>query len=183
MKKKTLFLTLIVCLLFSLITSVAFADPDYVDSIVKDSHKIRNKWDLSGTYIAHLGYNWGGMAEGASWTFNLHIKEAMDGRVSKGTIHFYTMVDGTEIDVVGHVKETKRDYMWADIAAVGTADFNGTTYYFMFFYADYATWLALSNQSYEAAWAADTTISPRLYQTHSLNPGTTLPLYWKAIHE
>jgi hypothetical protein len=106
----------------------------------------------------------------------------MDGKVSKGTVHFYTIVDGTEIDVVGQVKETKRDYMWAEIAAVGTAVYNDTTYYFMFFYVNYATWFCLSSTPYDAAWAAETTISPRLYQTHSLNPGTTLPLYWKEIH-
>ena len=183
MKKKLfVFVLVIVALLAS--TTMAWA-VEFVDDVPKDSHKIKNKWDLAGTFVAHPGYNWAGMAEQATWTYKVHVKEAMDGEYSKGTIHFTTVVDGTEIDVVGQVDATSRNYMWGDLAAVGTAEYNGQTYYFMFLFVDYAVWFALSTTPYDSYWAVNKVWEwgNRTYQLHSQNPGSAFLLDYKTIHE
>jgi hypothetical protein len=156
----------------------------YTYNIAKDDHKIRNKWDLEGNFVAYPGYNWGGLAEGATWEYSIHIKEAMNGDYSVGSIHFMT----GDIDVVGHVKQTKRNYAsWigdvGNIAAAGTAEYNDITYYFLFLYAERAMWFALSETSYDAFWP--TTIwggGLRAYQLHSLNT-YDYTLDYKVIHQ
>jgi len=176
MRKRTL-VCLIVLLALVVTTSVAWAGG-------KDDHKIMNKWDLSGTFVAQPGYNWGGMAEGATWTYRIHIKEAMNGDYSRGSIHFIT--DG--VDVVGHVQATSRDYnYWSgdegNLAAVGWAVYDDVPYYFMFLYAERAVWFCISTTSYQARWAGETVWqgAERAYQLHSLNTND-FPLDYKMIH-
>lgn len=157
---------------------------EYTYNIIKSAHKIKNKWDLSGSFVAHPGYNWGGLAEGATWSYSIHIKEAMDGQFSVGSIHFMT----DDIDVVGHVKETKADYpYWGspNLAAVGTAEYNDTTYYFMFLFSERAMWFALSGDPYDTYWAIGTVwgSSARDYQLHSKVPDESFTIDYKAIHE
>jgi len=183
MKKMMLFALVIALALVS--TSVVWAEEpvEFTENIKNDAHKVKNKWDVSGTFVAHPGYNWGGMAEGATWAYHLHIKEAMNGDYSVGSIHFMT----GDIDVVGHVKATKTPYpYWSGsdvMAAVGTADYNGTTYYFMFLVKGTAMWFALSTTSYDSYWGTTVWGSGlRAYQLHSLNPGTTITLDYKVIH-
>lgn len=179
---------IVVCLPLALVASACAAPvlaegPEFVDNVPKDSHKVRNKWDMSGEFTAHPGYNWGGMAEGALWTYRLHIKEAMNGDYSVGSIHFMT----GDIDVVGHVEATKSPYAyWGGtdvVAAVGTADYNGTTYYFMFLMAERAMWFTLSTTPYDSYWTAGTVWGGglRAYQLHSW---TDIPitLDYKVIH-
>lgn len=185
MKKATV-IALVVVLALSATASVGLADDpvEYTYNTPNESHKVRNKLDISGTFTAHPGYNWGGLAEGATWTYRIHIKEAMNGDFSVGSIHFVT--DG--IDVVGYVRATKSPYpYWSGndvLAAVGTAEYNDTAYYFMFLIAERAVWFCLSNNSYDSAWNSGTVWQGgRLYQLHSLNPGTTLTLDYKVIHE
>ena len=158
---------------------------EYTEIANNSDHKIRNKWGLKGNFVANPGYNWGGDAEeGATWEYSIHIKEAMNGDYSVGSIRFTT----GDIEVVGQVKQTKRDYAYwggdADnIAAAGTAEYNDTTYYFLFLYAERAMWFALSETSYDAYWP--TTIwggGLRAYQLHSLNTND-YPLDYKVIHE
>jgi hypothetical protein len=90
-----------------------------------------------------------------------------------------------DIDVVGQIKATSRDYYWGELAAVGTATYNDVTYYFMFLFVDYAVWFALSETPYDSYWSAGTIWggSLRTYQLHSLNPGETFLLDYKVIHE
>lgn len=183
--KSRLLIGLVVVLVLAATASAAWSDDgaEYTYNVAKDSHKVRNKWDLSGTFVAHPGYNWGGLAEGATWTYSIHIKEAMDGQYSVGSIHFMT----GDIDVVGHVKATKPDYEYwdeANLAAVGTADYNDTTYYFMYLYAERAVWFALSATPYDSYWAAETVWGGglRAYQLHSKVPDETFTLDYKAIH-
>jgi hypothetical protein len=185
MKRRILVALIVVAVLTAAVPAVWAEGPEYTYDVAKDSHKVRNKWDLSGTFIAYPGYNWGGLAEGATWTYSIHIKEAMDGQFSVGSIHFMT----GDIDVVGHVKATARDYnYWSgeegNIAAVGTADYNDTTYYFMFLYAERAVWFAISTTPYESYWTLETVwpSSLRAYQLHSLNTND-FPLDYKIIHE
>ena len=151
----------------------------------KLDHKVRNKWNLSGTFVAHPGYNWGGLAEEATWTYRIHIKEAMNGEYSVGSIHFMT----GDIDVVGHVKATSRDYAYwggheGNLAAVGVSDYNDTSYYFMFLFAESAMWFALSTTPYDTCWAAENVWpkSSRAYQLHSRNSSSSFTLDYKAIH-
>lgn len=173
------------------------ATTEYTFNVVKDDHKIRNKYDLSGSFVAHPGYNWGGLAEGATWDFDIHIKEAMNGAVSTGVIKFTTVTPSGTIEVVGQVKETKTSYNWADLAAIGTADYNGTTYNFMFFYAINnwgardAVWFALTTSTLDAWWNSPSEPSipfgDRAYQLHSINGAystytTELPWDPKEIH-
>jgi hypothetical protein len=175
---------LIVLLAITATVSVVWAE-DYTYNIVKDSHKVKNKWDLSGTFVAHPGYNWGGLAEGATWSYSIHIKEAMNGDVSVGSIRFWT-ADG--IEVVGHVEATDRYYnYWSgdNLAAVGRTQYNGATYDFMFLYAERAVWFAISDVPYDAYWAIESVWphSLRSYQLHSKVPDETFTLDYKVIHE
>lgn len=193
MKKKLFYILLILSLALSVYSSVALAEgEEYIDNVVKDSHKIKNKWDLSGSFVAHQGYNWAGMAEGATWTYKVHIKEAMNGDVSKGTVHFYTLHNGNEIDVVGQVKSTKQNYPYYlgwDFGAVGTSEYNGQTYYFMFLYSERGTWFALSTSHYDLCWDNGTVFArgvcssrPRSYELHSKVPDETFLIDYKEIH-
>jgi hypothetical protein len=181
--KKIGLLVLVVVLVLASTTTVWAGDPDFTEGVKNDAHKIRNKWSLSGTFVAHPGYNWGGFAEGATWTYKINIKEAMDGDFSVGSIHF----TAGEIDVVGHIEATKSDYAyWSgeNIAAVGWAEYDGITYYFMFLYAERATWLALSTTPYNSYWDTGT-VWPgglRAYQLHSKVPDETFTLDYKVIH-
>lgn len=153
----------------------------YTDGVPKDAHKIRNKWNLTGDFVAHSGYNWGGGAEGATWVYSIHIKEAMSGEFSVGSIHFMT----GDIDVVGQVKQTARSYNWGDIAAAGTAEYNDTTFYFLFLYAERAIWFALSTTPYDSYWTTGNIWgeSLRAYQLHSKVPEETFLIDYKEIHE
>ena len=178
--KKNLFAVIVVIVILTLTTSTVLAD-EYVDDIPKDSHKIRNKWDLTGTFVAYPGYNWGGLAEGATWNYDIHIKEAVYGEYSVGSVHFWT----GDIDVVGSVKATKQYFSYwpgENIAAVGLAEYNDQTYYFMLIYAQKAVWMAISQYPYDTAWANNTALGNRAYQLHSLNTNDFL-LDYKAIHE
>jgi hypothetical protein len=184
--KKRMLIALLVALVLATTASVAWADDpvEYTNNIVKENHKVKNKWDLSGTFVAHPGYNWGGLAEGATWTYRIHIKEAMDGEASVGSIHFMT----GDIDVVGHVEATARYYnYWSgdNLAAVGRAEYEGTSYYFMFLYAERAIWFALSETPYDYYWENQTVWggSLRAYQLHSKVPDETFTLDYKIIHE
>lgn len=134
---------------------------------------IDDKWNLSGTFVAHPGYNWGGLAEGATWNYKLSIKQALDQDNSVGSIHFST----GDIDVVGQVKATKENYFFStkyqpNIAAVGTATYNDVKYNFMMIYAENVAWLALSESDYSSVWEEGLvwSSSQRAYQLHSLNP-------------
>jgi len=154
---------------------------DFTENVKNDDHKVKNKWDLKGSFVAHPGYNWGGQAEGATWEYSIHIKEAMNGDYSVGSIRFST----GDIEVVGQVKQTARSYNWGDIAAAGTAEYNDTTYYFLFLYAERAIWFALSTTPYDTYWTTGKIWSPslRAYQLHSKVPDETFVIDYKEIHE
>ncbi len=185
--KKSILVCLVVLLAIAATTSGAWAE-GHTYNIVKDSHKIKNKWDLSGTFVAHPGYNWGGLSEGATWSYSIHIKEAMNGDVSVGSIRFWTE-DG--IEVVGHVEATARDYDYSSwsgndlLAAVGRAEYNDTAYNFMFLYAERAVWFVISDALYDSYWSAQAVwpSSLRHYQLHSKVPDETFTLDYKVIHE
>ncbi|PJE68955.1 hypothetical protein COU96_02375 [Candidatus Shapirobacteria bacterium CG10_big_fil_rev_8_21_14_0_10_38_14] len=149
---------------------------------VNSDHKVKNKWDLNGSFVAHPGYNWGGLREGATWDYSIHIKEAINGDFSVGSIRFTS----GDIEVVGHVKATKSNYpYWSgdNLAAVGTAVYNDVTYNFMFLYSNRAIWFAISTQSLECwtngkVWPE----SLRNYQLHSKVPNETFLLDPREIH-
>lgn len=182
--KKRILIGLVVVLAVAATAAVVWAeDPvEYTDNVPKDSHKVKNKWDLSGTFVAYPGYNWGGLAEGATWTYRIHIKEAMDGQYSVGSIHFVT----GDVDVVGNVKATQRPYpYWSGdtLGACGTANYNEVTYYFMFLMKDTSMWFALSTTPYDTYWPTTVWGSGlRAYQLHSLNIPGQFPLDYKVIH-
>ena len=101
MKRKILAIALSLALLSSLFV---FAMPV---SAQEDEHKVKNKWDFSGTFTALTA--WGDLAPtDTTWTYKIHIKEAMDGEVSRGSIHFAT----GDIDVIGNVRATKTNYAY-----------------------------------------------------------------------
>ncbi len=85
MKKIVLFILIVVLALAS--TSVVLADDpvEYTKGIAKEDHKIRNKWDLTGTFVSSR--SWGDVVpSGSTWTYRFHIKEAMDGEYSVGSM-------------------------------------------------------------------------------------------------
>lgn len=185
--KRFILIALVVALSLVAIVSVVQAeDPEYVDNIPKDSHKIKNKWDLSGTFVNHPGYNWG-LGENQTWTYDIHIKEAMYGEYSKGVIHLTTLFEGTEVDLVAHVDATKRAYgHWSGteplLAAVGTTNYNGAPYNFMFLLSEAKMWLVISTESYSTYWANGTVWSTRPHQVHSRNSDSSFTLDYKVIH-
>ncbi len=184
--KKCILVCLAVLLAMAATVPGAWAGKDNSRNIEKDDHSIRYKWDLSGTFVAWKDFNWGGRAQGATWTYRIHIKEAVNGDLSVGSIHFRTE-DGTE--VVGQVEATARDYaywlQWGDsnLAAVGRAEYNDTTYKFMLLYAEKAVWFAISDVSYSSYWSAQKVwpSSLRRYQLHSICT-YDFPFSPKTIH-
>ncbi len=184
--KKCILVCLAVLLAMAATVPGAWAEKDKSRNIENDGHSIRYKWDLSGTFVAWKNYDWGGLAQGATWTYRIHIKEAMDGDLSVGSIHFRT---DKGIEVVGHVEATARDYaywyQWGDenLAAVGTAKYNDTTYNFMLLYSKRAVWFVISDVPYSSYWSAQKVWPPsqRRYQVHSLCT-YAFPLSPKTIH-
>ena len=163
---------------------ISKTEAEHTHNISDNEHKIMNKWDLGGSFVAHGGYNWGGLAERATWDYSIHIKEAINGKYSVGSIHFMT----GDIDVVGQVKQTARYYKyWSgdNIAAAGTTKYNDTTYYFLFLYAERAIWFALSTTPYDSYWASESIWSHalRVYELHSKVPDETFLLDYKVIHQ
>jgi len=148
--------------------------------------QIANKWDLKGSFVAHPTYNWGGLAEGATWEYSIHIKEAISGEFSVGSIHFATTVDNIgNIEVTGIVEQTKSDYAyWStpNLAAAGRAEYDGVMYNFLFLYNEDNMWFALSQSDLEPSWTQETVWpgSLRKYQLHS--KGLYEPMDPKNIH-
>ncbi len=83
-EKNNLSILLALILVFTTASTV-FAD-EYVDDIPNDAHKIRNKWDAVGTFTS--GRDLPTSTVGSSWTYEIHIKEAMYSPYSKGVITF-----------------------------------------------------------------------------------------------
>ena len=147
--------------------------------------QIANKWDLKGSLVAYPGYNWGGLAEGATWEYSIHIKEAISGEFSVGSIHFVTVDNIVDIEVTGIVEQTKSDYnYWStpNLAAAGRAEYDGVMYNFLFLYNEDNMWFTLSEEDLEPSWSQETVWdgSLRKYQLHSI--GLYEPMDPKNIH-
>lgn len=156
--KKTIFSFLLVFVLLISTASIAFADDGeiYVDGIPKDSHKIKNKWDAVGTFTS--GRDVSSSLIGRTWTYEIHVKQAMYGPYSKGVIEF---VSGDDV-IKAHVEDVKENYhYWSrtsietiqeNFAAVGWAEFRGEVYNFMLLYAEGGIWIILSECPYTTEW-------------------------------
>jgi len=165
------------------------------NEIVNSNHKIINKWDLKGSFIAIR--NWGLSLSDPTWNYEIHIKEAMEGDFSVGTICFNTTAnDGTEIEVIGHVKQTKNNYAYwwgsaghpqiRNLAAAGIAEYNGVTYNFLFLFNENAMWFTVSQENIENYWnASPETVWPgslRIYELHSIVSTGQFIMEPKEIH-
>jgi len=190
MKKWAILIVAIALLVGS--CSLAYATDEYTYNVVEDSHKVRNKWDLMGTFVSSRP--WGSIVPvGSTWNYEVHIKQAIDGEKSVGVVKFMS----GDVVVTSHVKAAKTDYAyWANyscppfdvcenLAAVGWTDYNGMKYNFMFLYSEGAIWIALSNYTYDTEWAGETVWSgsKRVYDLLSRVIPDTYPFDWKAIHE
>lgn len=182
--KKTISLVLSLAILVSGVSLATMTSAEeYTNNIIKEDHKVKNKWDLNGSFVAHPGYNWGGLKEGATWDYSIHIKEAKNGNVSVGSIRFTS----GDVEVVGHVKQTEVNYnYWSEtnLAVAGTAVYNDVKYNFLFLYSERAIWFTLSTVSLESYWTAQTVWSgsQRAYQLHSKVPDETFIMDSKMIH-
>lgn len=185
MKKLLILLTMVALLIGS--CSLAYATGVYTYNVAQDSHKVRNKWDLTGTFVSIRP--WGNIIlVGSTWNYEVHIKEAMDGEKSVGVVKFMS----GDVVVTGHVKATKTNYPYwygepygpyENLAAVGQAECDGTKYNFMFLYSEEYIWIALSDYTYDTEWSNDTVWSggKRVYDLLSQPDG--YPFDEKAIHE
>ena len=152
--------------------------------------QILNKWDFEGTFEAHPTYNWGGLAEGATWDYSIHIKEAMSGEFSVGSIRLATVDNTVDIEVIGIVEQTKTSYnysSWADwdtLAAAGRAKYNGETYNFLFLFSEHAMWFAISHCDLEPYWTNEDVWHglDREYDLLSKIPDETFIVDPKSIH-
>ena len=151
--------------------------------------QILNKWDLEGTFEAYPGYNWGGLAEGAIWEYSIHIKEAMNGKFSVGSINFNT----GNINVIGIVEQTKKGYNyggWANydtLAVAGRTQYNNTSYNFLLLYCEKYIWLVISSTAELEPYWTDESVwgwGDRDYQLHSIvpDPGEIFIMDPKNIH-
>lgn len=148
MKKKML-IVLVVLIISMLATSTVFAD-EYVDGIPKDSHKVKTKWNLQGTFISERDP----IYVGNTWTYNVQIKEAMYSGYSTGVIEF---VSGDNV-ITAHVEAARSNHpYWTlknipaiqeNIAAVGWADYNGEIFNFEFMASEGWVWIILSHNDY-----------------------------------
>lgn len=158
--KKKIFVLVVILAALLLGTSAVLAEDnvEYVDGIPKDSHKIKNKWDAIGTYISDRDLS--SALVGRTWTYEIHIKQAMYGPYSKGVI---LLTSGDDV-ITAHVEDVKENYSyWSgtslafiqeNFAAVGWAELNDQVYNFMFLYCEGGLWILLSDYSYDTRWAA-----------------------------
>ena len=153
--------------------------------------QILNKWDLKGTFIANEGYNWCGLLEDyATWEYSIHIKEAMNGDFSVGSIHFATVDNIVDIEVIGIVEQTKTSYNysswanWDTFAAAGRAKYDGETYNFLFLFSKHAMWFAISHCDLEPYWTNEDVWHglDREYDLLSKIPDETFIVDPKSIH-
>ncbi|MEN8251812.1 MAG: hypothetical protein ABFS32_23025 [Bacteroidota bacterium] len=163
--KKKMFISFVVLIALLLTTSIVFAD-EFVDDVPKDSHKIRTKWNLQGSFLSQRDPEF----VGQNWIYNIQIKEAMDGEYSKGVIEF-TSADSV---ITAHVEATKTNYLyWSgypalenNIASVGWAEYKGEVYNFMSIYSEGWIWIILSHDDYADEWASGGVFqgAERIYQ-------------------
>ena len=169
--KKVLFSIILISTLLLSATTFAFAD-DYIDDIPNNSHKIKNKWDLVGSFTS--GRDLSSADVGRTWVYEVHIKQAIYGPYSKGVIVFSS---GDDV-ITAHVADVKENYhYWSrtsipsiqeNLAAVGWAEYDGAYYNFMFIYSQGGLWIILSNSPYTTAWDAGLVWgSERAYQVLS----------------
>ena len=164
---------------------------EFTLNIKDDGHKIKNKWDLKGSFEVYDGYNWDGLVpEGATWEYSIHIKEAINGDFSVGSIRFTS----GDIEAIGHVKQTKSNYRYwyeasydlhnPNLAATGTAEYNGETYNFQFLFSTRAMWFAISYEDLEPYWTNEDVWngSDREYQLCSVLSAGIFTLDPKNIH-
>ncbi|MBN1184967.1 MAG: hypothetical protein JXB49_21965 [Bacteroidales bacterium] len=155
MKKKSV-LSILLALIFVFTTVSTVLADEYIDDIPNDAHKVKNKWDVVGSYTSDRDF---GQA-GRTWSYEIHIKQAMYGPYSKGVV---TLTSGDDV-ITAHIEDFKEDYhYWTrtglplivdNFAAVGWAELNGQVYNFMLLYAEGGFWIILSHNSYDARWAA-----------------------------
>jgi len=152
--------------------------------------QVLNKWDFEGTFEAHPTYNWGGLAEGATWDYSIHIKEAMSGEFSVGSIRLATVDNTVDIEVIGIVEQTKTSYNysswanWDTFAAAGRAKYDGETYNFLFLFSEHAMWFAISHCDLEPYWTNEDVWHglDREYDLLSKIPDETFIVDPKSIH-
>ena len=178
--KKAVVIAVAVSLLLGLVGSAAVAQSD---------RAIARKYDLQGSFNAHSASDWPGVLPGALWTYSIHIKEVLDGGYSVGSINF---VSGAT-SVVGIVEETKYQYAYwlpyatldPNLAACGTANYEGTKYYFIFLYGHSTMQFVLNDESYEDVWDAESLWLPKAVREYDLHSGIGLasaPWLPKVIH-
>lgn len=144
----------------------------YAGSGSNDSHKIRTKWNLKGSFISERDPE----TPGQTWKYNYQVKEAMDGDYSSGVIKFKS---GDNV-ITAHVEATKTNYHYwtrtgsplisTNLASVGWAEYNGEKYNFMSLYAKGWIWIILSHDDYSDEWSVGDVYqgSEREYQLLSL---------------
>ena len=158
--------------------------------IINSDHKIRNKWDLKGSFIVNrTSYKWGEIPDYQTWNYEIHIKEAMHGDFSVGTIYFWTEYSGEIVEVTGHVKRTKQDYNYwwyltPNLAASGTTVYDNKLYDFLFLFNENYIWFALSDTEIvdiDILWDSEGVWSPTLrdYELWSNQP---FDFSYKNIH-
>ena len=153
--KKSIFIFVLVVVALLASTTMAWALEGYVGEVPKDSHKIKTKWNLQGSFVSERDPE----VVGQTWTYNFQIKEAMYGEYSKGVIEF---TSGDSV-ITAHVEATKTNYHYwtrtgaepisTNLASVGWADYNGEIYNFMSIYAEGWIWIILSHDDYSDEWA------------------------------
>ena len=148
---------------------ISKTEVEHTHNTVDNDHKVKNKWDLTGSFVAWGNYNWGGLAQNAMWQYSIHIKEAVNGDYSVGSIRFTTTNTG-DIEVIGHVKQTKDSTHWGeyDLAAAGIAEYEDNIYNFFFISSASRIWFVLTNDDIEDHWDSSTWYGfARLYQLYS----------------
>ena len=168
MKKFIFLLTFVVLMLGGVSLVGAKGKEEGVDNLIKASHKIRNKWDLYGSFVGDVEYEWDEVPLTTPWTYKIHVKEALDGDASTGTIHLINK--GAKINIVGHVENTYGPDDWtlvlgehkfnmnegAEIGADGWAKYNGESYYFMFMHGKHSMRFSLIDHVYSSNWPIST---------------------------
>lgn len=158
------------------------ADPKPKDS------RIKQKWDMEGTFTstrtwAPSAAAWDFVPVGTTWNYSIHVKQAVDGSASAGSVHVWTTKpDGTPVGVVGHVEAVKTNYTYwyanpgnpnplikgqPNLAVAGRTNYYGAKRNFMLLYNNNAIHLATSDSSYAEPWAADSAWAGSL-RTHDL---------------
>src|SRR5664279_1468777 len=190
--RRFLLLVVVAMMVIGLMAGPALATFKYTDNVIKNAHKVQNKYEISGTFAANnesLDNQGDYKMYGIQWSYEAHVKEAIGPAASAGVVRFSSPTKG---EFRGKVDLAETGYWpgsaWGDALFVsGSGSFNGESMYFIALFWDEQVFLATNDIAWDTLdyndeksnWDYD----ERIFQLHN-NAGSDayFDLIQKDIH-